>query len=133
MAERARKRYEDLTPEQRAAVDRIRARHATPEYRAEEERVRALVEEEFPPKYPRGSRRVDEAPPELAVVLSRAREERARRGLSLADIKASSGLDKALVSRLERGQVPNPTFATLSRYAGAVGLRLNIQVEPVAD
>jgi ribosome-binding protein aMBF1 (putative translation factor) len=126
-------RYEDLPPEARAAVDAYRERRAASGAQEEEERVRALVEEEFPPKYPRGARRLEEAPVELAAVLARAREERVRRGLSLADITASSGLDKALVSRLERGQVPNPTFSTLSRYAGAIGLRLNIQVEPVAD
>jgi len=41
--------YERMTPEQRTAVDRIRAKHATPEHRAEERRVRELMENEIPP------------------------------------------------------------------------------------
>jgi transcriptional regulator with XRE-family HTH domain len=34
-----------------------------------------------------------------------------------------SGLDRAVVSRLENGKQDNPTVATLMRYAAAVGKR----------
>ena len=49
MTERQARSYQSMTPEQRAAVDRIQARHATPEHRHEEDRVRKAVEAEFPP------------------------------------------------------------------------------------
>jgi len=54
-----RKRWEQLTPEQKAAVERIRTRHRTPEYRAEEERIRDLVRREFPPLAVDGSVEAD--------------------------------------------------------------------------
>lgn len=55
---------------------------------------------------------------QLAVALKKAREEA---GLSLADVEARSGIDKAALSRLETGQHINPTLSTLNRYAHAVG------------
>ncbi len=52
--------------------------------------------------------------------LKRARE---RRGLSVSDVARHSGLDRAVVSRLENGKQDNPTVATLMRYAAAIGKR----------
>jgi hypothetical protein len=42
-------------------------------------------------------------------------------GLSLSQVAARGGLDKATLSRLEAGQQVNPTVDTLSRYALALG------------
>jgi DNA-binding phage protein len=122
------KRYEDLTPRERAAVDAVRARWRTPEYRAEEERVRDLVMAEFPPSRT--------APPALAHALAELRAERERMGLSLADVAARSGLGRSALSRLENGLVPNPTLDTLDRYAAALGKRLALvvrDIEPVGS
>ena len=49
--------------------------------------------------------------------------KKARRnaGLSLSQVAARGGLDKATLSRLEAGQHVNPTLDTLSRYALALG------------
>jgi len=47
-------------------------------------------------------------------------------GLSLADIKASTGIEKSNLSRLENDPLPNPTLDTLCRYAEAVGKELVI-------
>lgn len=113
--ERNRRRWEAMTPEQRAAVEAIRAGHRTPEYREQEERGRESIETEFPP------RRVDE---ELAAALADLRRERERQGLSLADIQERTKLDRATISRLERGEIPNPTVGTLRTYATALGKRL---------
>lgn len=113
------RRYGDLTPEQKQAVDAFAAANRTPEARAEEDRVRKLVEEEFPPA---------KSPPEVAAAMASLRDERERRGLSLADVAERSGLDRALISRLENGKVPNPTVATLDRYAAALGKRLRMVV-----
>jgi transcriptional regulator with XRE-family HTH domain len=44
--------------------------------------------------------------------------------LSLADVAARSGIDKASLSRLENGLYPNPTMNTLARYARVIGKRL---------
>jgi DNA-binding XRE family transcriptional regulator len=53
--------------------------------------------------------------------LKKARREA---GLSLAQVAARGGLDKATLSRLEAGQHINPTIDTLCRYALALGRKL---------
>jgi hypothetical protein len=37
-------------------------------------------------------------------------------------------MDRAMISRLENGQVDNPTIATVSRYAKALGKRVVIRL-----
>jgi DNA-binding Xre family transcriptional regulator len=113
--ERNRKRWEALTPEQRAAVERRRALNATPEYREQEEHVRAEIRSEFPPAVP---------DPELLTALASLRLERERQGLSLTDLSERTGIDRATISKLETGKVVNPTVATLRIYATALGKRL---------
>ncbi len=51
------------------------------------------------------------------------KRERKRSGLSISDVAERSGLDRAVVSRLENGKQDNPTVATLMRYAAAIGKR----------
>ena len=51
------------------------------------------------------------------------KRERERSRLSISDVAERSGLDRAVVSRLENGKQDNPTVATLMRYAAAVGKR----------
>jgi predicted transcriptional regulator len=51
------------------------------------------------------------------------KRERERSGLTIRDVSELSGLDRAVVSRLENGKQDNPTVATLMRYAAAVGKR----------
>jgi ribosome-binding protein aMBF1 (putative translation factor) len=114
--ERNRKRWEAMAPEQRAAVETIRAAHATPEYRAREERDREAVRQEFPP------RRADEA---LTSALTSLRAERERQGLSLTDMQERTRIDRGTISKLERGEIPNPTVGTLRTYALALGKRLS--------
>jgi DNA-binding Xre family transcriptional regulator len=63
------------------------------------------------------------------IELKRARQAR---GLSLSEISRRSGLDLASLSRLERGKNPNPTFETLSRYAEALDLRLDLSLVPAS-
>lgn len=57
----------------------------------------------------------------LVATLRRAREAQQ---LSLADIAERTGIDRSSLCRLERHRNTNPTFATLARYARAVGLRM---------
>jgi len=58
---------------------------------------------------------------ELKEAIHRLRQARELAGLSLAALAKRTGMDKAALSRLENGKQPNPTFATLSRYAAALG------------
>jgi hypothetical protein len=55
--------------------------------------------------------------------LQALKRERERNKLSIGDVAVRSGLDRAVVSRLENGKQDNPTVATLMRYAAALGKR----------
>jgi DNA-binding Xre family transcriptional regulator len=113
--ERNRKRWEAMTPEQRAAVERVREAHRAPEYSQQEELIRTAVRSEFPPAGP---------DPELVLALAALRLERERQGLSLTDVSERTGIDRGTLSKLETGKVANPTVATLRTYARALGKRL---------
>jgi ribosome-binding protein aMBF1 (putative translation factor) len=64
--------------------------------------------------------------------LQALKREREQCGLSIADVAERSGLDRAVVSRLENGKQDNPTVATLMRYAAAVGKRFLWSYEDLA-
>lgn len=51
---RNREALAKMTPEQREAVERIRAKNRTPEAQAENERIAAEVRKEFPPRGAKG-------------------------------------------------------------------------------
>ena len=120
MHPRTRRALDALPPEKRAAAEaaiaRSDARRATPEGQAEQEEVIRKVREEFPPLA------ID---PELAKALSALRAERQRQGLSLSDVSERSGIDRATLSKLETGKVPNPTVGTLRALARALNKRLS--------
>lgn len=69
---------------------------------------------------------------ELRLVLLALKKSREAAGLSLADVAARSGIDKAALSRLENGVSDNPTILTLMRYAAAVGKRLTWSLQDVS-
>jgi ribosome-binding protein aMBF1 (putative translation factor) len=114
-ASHSRPRDVELTPEQRAALEEVRARHRTPEARAEDARVREAVQQEFPPL---------EADESLRALLAAFRTERERQGLSLTDVSERTGMERSVISRLELGKIPNPTYQTLRTYARALGKSL---------
>ncbi len=60
------------------------------------------------------------------------KSERQRMGLSLADVAARSGIDKAALSRLETALNVNPKIDTLLRYAAALGVELSLTVRRAA-
>src|SRR5437588_3018264 len=64
--------------------------------------------------------------------LQALKRERQRCGLSIGDVAERSGLDRAVVSRLENGKQDNPTVATLMRYAAALGKRFLWSYEDLA-
>jgi ribosome-binding protein aMBF1 (putative translation factor) len=120
---RRRHRGADLTPEQRAALEEVRARHRTPGARAEAARVREAARKDFPPLT---------ADEDLLALLASLRRERERQGLSLTDVSERTGMDRSMVSRLELGKIPNPTLATLRAYARSLGRSLDLSERPSA-
>src|SRR5262245_4782217 len=60
------------------------------------------------------------------------KREREGCGLTIGDVAERSGLDRAVISRLENGKQDNPTVATLMRYAAAVGKRFLWSYEDLA-
>ena len=70
-------------------------------------------------------------PPErpFRELIAALRAERERQGLSLADLAQRAKMDRSAVHKLEIGLNRNPTFATLSRYARALGTRIEWHLE----
>jgi len=68
----------------------------------------------------------------LLSAVAELQRHRDLQGLSLADVSKRSGLDRALLSRLENGKLLNPTMSTLWRYANAIGAQVSLTVEPLA-
>jgi DNA-binding XRE family transcriptional regulator len=66
---------------------------------------------------------------ELKSAIAALKNAREDAGLTLTQVAEKSGMDKASLSRLETGRQINPTTATLSRYARAVGKRIHWTVE----
>src|SRR5205814_2417517 len=60
---------------------------------------------------------------DVQEALQALKQQRERCGLSIGVVAERSGLDRAVVSRLENGKQENPTVATLMRYAAAIGKR----------
>ena len=114
------KPLDEMTPEQRVAIEAIRARRHTPEADADRERFREEIRDEFPPAAP------DES---LIDTPASLRAELERQGLSLADLAERTQMDKATLSKLETGKVANPTYFTIRTYARALGKRIAWRIE----
>ena len=61
---------------------------------------------------------------ELKKTFAALKAIRQRKGLSITEMSERTGMDRAAISRLENGQIGNPTIATVSRYASALGKRV---------
>ena len=68
----------------------------------------------------------------LLTALARIKQERERRGLTLAAVADATGMDKGMLSRLENGKILNPTLSTLWRYARVVGVELRLDTHATA-
>jgi ribosome-binding protein aMBF1 (putative translation factor) len=118
------KSLDEMTPEQRAAMELIRASRHNPEADADREQFREAIREEVPPAVP---------DPSLLETLAALRVERERQGLSLADVAERTQMDKATLSKLETGKVLNPTYLTIRTYARALGKQVAWRIEDVAS
>jgi DNA-binding Xre family transcriptional regulator len=114
-------------------LKRIKAQPRTDAEVADEDGVRALFQDRPSAKtlIERGELDPERimtiaAQESLLQGLNELKRARLARGLSLSEISRRSGIDLASLSRLEGGKNPNPTFETLSRYAQALDLRLDL-------
>jgi transcriptional regulator with XRE-family HTH domain len=62
----------------------------------------------------------------MARIGQQFKEAREEAGLSLADLSERTGIDRATLSKFENGVRGNPTLATMTRYAEALGLRIEV-------
>jgi len=59
---------------------------------------------------------------------------RMSKGLTQAEIAKKMGTNKSNISRLECGEnVSYPTLATISKYAGALGYKVNVEFESISN
>ena len=70
---------------------------------------------------------------ELREAFRVLRQSREAQGMSLADVGERSGITRSALCRLENEIAPNPTVATLLRYAAALGQRIVIQLVPLEN
>ncbi|MBI3860731.1 MAG: helix-turn-helix transcriptional regulator [Planctomycetia bacterium] len=62
---------------------------------------------------------------ELVAQFKSARE---KQGMTLAEVAGRMGIDAPALSRLETGKMLNPTFATLLKWAEALGQKLDLEL-----
>jgi DNA-binding XRE family transcriptional regulator len=65
---------------------------------------------------------------ELCKTFAALKALREQQALSISDLAERTGLDRTMISRLENGQIDNPTIATVTRYAKALGKRVVVSL-----
>lgn len=102
-----------------------RGRRLTPEEAEKYRHLRDAVEKDKPAIFARRAahgRMLEE-------LLRQLKAARVAAGLSLADVRERTGMDRSAIAKLENGERANPTLDTLVRYAEAVGKRLVVSVD----
>jgi DNA-binding Xre family transcriptional regulator len=114
-------RKRSLTNEERAKYAKIRGqvKEDVPELRAE---GRAILARNAKAK---SSDQLAHLPA-IFQLLRLAREEK---GLSLADVRELSGMERSAINRLENEGSPNATIGTLERLAEALNKRIVVSLE----
>ncbi len=132
ISERTRQRLAALSPEKRARSEAALTRIQSPEYQECEQKDREALDREYHATGTIASTPIAKADVEdFEGFIRSLRQARESAGLSLDEVAARSGIDKAQLSRLENGKVPDPRSSTLSRYAHAIGKRLAWSLEDV--
>lgn len=132
LSQSTREALNKMPRDKRARIEAIVARSQTSEARAKSAANRDILDREY-----RETGRIATASEKTTVedstafsqFISRLRDERLARGLSLDQLAARSKIDKAALSRLEAGKQSNPTLATLMKYARALEFRLTLSLE----
>src|SRR5438552_19019674 len=70
---------------------------------------------------------------ELRKTFAALKALREQQGLSISDLAERTGMDRAMISRLENGQIDNPTVATIHRFAKALGKRVVVTLVEAAE
>jgi ribosome-binding protein aMBF1 (putative translation factor) len=65
---------------------------------------------------------------ELRKTFAALKALREQQGLGITDLAERTGMDRAMISRLENGQIDNPTIATMTRYARALGKKVMVSL-----
>jgi DNA-binding XRE family transcriptional regulator len=102
-------------------------RPATVEEQERHQRIREHVQEELPDIEKRARQKLAEAVQHGITIqhtIALLKSERLKKGLSLADMKERTGIERSTLSRLENDAAANPTVDTLTKYAGAVGKKV---------
>lgn len=116
---------------ERREAKRVR-REFTPEEKQRVEEARRLVateKDEILAKARKYKAEYDASHAPLSDALGMLKAERIRQGLSLADLQERTGIERSNLSKLESEADLNPTVATLSRYAEALGKKLVVALE----
>jgi hypothetical protein len=66
----------------------------------------------------------------LRLLVKSLRRLRQEAKLSLAEVSRRSGMDKAMLSRLENGRVANPGIETIGRYLSALDKGIEWRIVP---
>ena len=106
--------FRELTPDERARVAGVR------------EKIESAEKAEILGKARRYKREYDESQAALHEAFQLLKAERVSQGLSLGDMEQRTGIARGNLSRLENETAANPTIATLTRYADALGKKLQI-------
>jgi hypothetical protein len=119
MVRRAKHVHRELSPAERVKV-------------AEARRLTQLEEAEIRRKARQYKREYDAGRAAMREAMQLLKAERVRQGLSLSDIQRKTGIEPPNLSRLENDDSANPTIATLTRYAEALGKKLEIVLTDAA-
>lgn len=95
---------------------------------AELKALRAQIEADKPALLAEGKAKLQAAKAkraELASIFASLKAEREKLGLSLTDMASRCGMAREVIYRLESQANPNPTIATIQRYADALGLKVS--------
>jgi ABC-type phosphate transport system auxiliary subunit len=95
---------------------------------AETRRLIQQEESEIRDKAAKYKQEFDASQVALHDALELLKAERQRQNLSLADIQERTGIERPNLSRLENDAEVNPTVATLTRYAEALGKKIVISL-----
>lgn len=110
-------------------------RKSTDEERRRMRSIRRRIEQEKPEIFAKGralKRAHDEALVQLKETFRLLHVERKAQGLSLAELRDRCGIGRSALSRLENDPRTNPTIATLTRIADALGKRIVVRLEDKA-
>ncbi len=109
----------DLTPEQKAAYDEVKAK--------------AKVDRHLdgPPLPPIDRSQGAPFYFKLRAFVAQLRNARQTAGLTLAEVASKTGLAEETLCRLESGAIANPTWKTLGMYAVALDLGISLAAEPM--